>query len=552
MSLAARKQIAGQQRTQTRAQMYSVAAPVGGLNTRDALANMPETDAIIMDNWFPQPTWVEIREGNTTLGTFTGNCETLCAYSSLAAGTQQLFAAVNNAGTTFSIFRVDNLAGGAVGSPVVGGGGGTIESLSTATFDWAQFGTGAAEVLILLNGIDLPLIFDGTTWQKVTTFSAPYAWTGGPTPLSKLDQVAVYKQRVWCVEHGTFNVYYLPQNNFAGAFAVTNIGPNFKLGGYINNIITVSIDNAAGANDYIGFVSNVGEVVIFQGYDPANVPSAWSVAAHFRVGRPIGYGRRAWQKMASDAILISADGFVLMSEALLTDRSQTKNAVSAKIRRSVTEAVTLYGNNPGWQCILYPIGNKLIINVPTSTTLNASYCFVMNTLSGAWCTYGLLTSPLNAFCWENLGDNIYFGTDGSVQKADSGTSDNGAAISATIKPAFNYMGDKTRLKRWTQCQPIIQTTGTLTAAIILDVDFDVTGPTGAIPLSNSSSAVWNVSLWSTPTYWGDAVQVTKKWIGIVGVGYCATLQMQVSTATISISWQAVNYMFEPGGMFYGA
>src|SRR5579862_2412646 len=465
--------------TQPQSQGYSIPAPIGGLNARDALANMAETDAIICDNAFPQPTWVELRGGKKTLATFAGVAETVAAYNGLL--TDQLYGAVVN-GTVRSIYRVDGLGGGAVGAPVVGGAGNTIQPITSTRYDWAQFGTGTAEILYLLNGLDNPLLYDGTTWYSVGNATAPYALSGvtGGSP-SALNLVAVYKQRLWFGQAGTFNVYYLAQNTFAGALTLLNIAPNFKLGGALATIITISIDNAAGVNDYIAFVSNQGEVVVFQGYDPSSV-NTWSLAAHFRIGRPIATGRRCWQKVGSDALVICADGFILLSEALLTDRSQERNAVSDKIRKLVTDDVTSYAANFGWQVILYPIGNKIIINVPTSEN-GASYHYVMNTLSGAWCTFGKFSSAWNAYCWELMGDQLFYGTNGRICHADTGTSDDGAAIQAQVKPAFSYFGEKGMLKRWLNARPIFTTSGALSIGLILNIDFDNTGPTGTIPIS---------------------------------------------------------------------
>ena len=547
---ASRAQALKQLRAQPRARSHRLVAPVGGLNARDAQANMPETDALICDNFFVQPTYVEIRNGHLTLATFTGNAETVMAYNGLASAVSQLLAAVNNSGTR-SIFRVDNAGGGAVGAPVVGGAGNVIQAITNATYDYAQFGTGAAEVLYLVNGADPPLLFDGTTWYSISTVSVPYALTGGPTSLSSLSQVAVYKYRLWFVQQGTFNVYYLPQNVFAGALTLLNLGPLFKMGGFLQTVVTVSIDNAAGANDYIAFVSNVGEVIVFQGYDPSNAPTAWALSAHFRIGRPVCTGRRAWQKLGSDALIIGADGFILMSEALLTDRSQEKNAVSDKIRKSVTDAVSSYGTFPGWQVILYPIGNKVIVNTPITGALGQSYQYVMNTLNGSWATWGLYQSPLNAFHWEVFGDELYYGTNGSVQQADQGQTDAGNAIVCTIKPAFSHYEDPGHLKRWTMCQPIFQVNGQLSLSITMNVDFDVTVPTGTIPLSQGNLPLWNVSFWNTPTFWGDATSIQKPWVGLVGVGYYGTITMQISAKNLSAKWQATNFLYEPGGEFYG-
>ena len=548
-----RRQAAQMGRAVNQATPYSIAAPVGGLNSRDALANMPETDAILIDNLFCQPTWVEVREGHTTLATFAGNCETLMAYAALGANPNELFAAVNSGNTTYSIYRVDNAGGGTVGAPVVGGSGNTIQAITSTQYDYAQYGTTSADVLMLVNGVDQPLLWDGSAWHSLTITSTPYALTGSGVTnatLASLNMVVVYKQRMWFVQAGTFNVYYLSQNTFAGALTLLNVGSNFKLGGFLQTVITVSIDNSAGTNDYIAFISNQGEVIMFQGYDPASV-STWSVSAHFRIGAPVGLGRRAWQKVGMDALIVCQDGFLLLSQAMLTDRTQTNNPVSDKIRFGVNQDMQLYSGYVGWQVLLYPAGNKIIVSVPTSPAFGASFWYVMNTITGAWSTFGRMMSPLNGFCLENFNNQLYYGTSGSVEMADNGTtSDNGQPVTASVKVAFSYMGEKGNLKTWTMCQPIFSTSGTLSVVVTLNVDFDTTAPTGSIPVSSGTSAAWG-SLWTTPTYWAENHGISKSWIGLAGCGYCAALNMRFAANDISVQWQSTNFLFQQGGVFYG-
>lgn len=524
----------------TSASGKSIPAPIGGLNARDAIANMPETDAVLIDNFFPTPSNVSLRNGRLTACTFSGNCETLAAYAGLLAN--QLYAAVNNSGVR-SIFRADNLAGGPVGAAVVGGSGGTIQPITDTQYDWTMTSTGAVEALYLVNGVDNPLLFDGTTWYSVSQTSVPYALTGiNPNVLST---VAQYHGILFFGQANSFNVYWLAIDTIAGALQLLPLGAYFMLGGFLASIITISIDNAAGTNDYIAFMSNLGEVVVFQGTNPAST-ATFSLAAHFRLGRPVGAGRRCWQKLGSDAFVITEDGGLMLSQALLTDRSQTKNAVTDKIRNAFNQDVQSYGLNFGWQAQLYPLGNKLILNVPT-TQEQASYQYVMNTLTGAWCTFGKYASAWNAYCWETMGDNLYFGTTGSVQQADVNQDDAGASIQGLCTPAFSYFGLPGRLKRWTMARPIFTVDGSLSVGLTFNVDFQMTVPTGSIPLTVGNSAPWNTSPWNT-TFWADALVISKQWVGLSGLGYAGSLSLQVNAKDVSIQWQSTDYQFEPGGL----
>lgn len=527
-------------RPQPTATPYLLQAPTGGLNSRDAQAEMPETDALILDNLVPQQTWVEIRGGKTVLATLTGQPLTLMAYNALGSGVQQLFAGVNN-GSLNGVFRVDNSGGGA--------GTAVVTSLAAADFDYQQFGTGSAEILYALNGADGPLYYDGTTWQTITTTTTP-ALTGGPSPLSQLSQVAVYQKRLWFVQAGTFNVYYLPQNVFGGALTLLPLAANFRFGGFLASIITISIDDASGSNDYIAFMSNQGEVVMFTGYDPAQV-ATFALAAVFRIGNPIGTGRKTWQKIGMDACIICQDGFVMLSEAMLTDRTQQKGNLSDKIRYGINQDMGQYSSNPGWSALLFPAGNKLLFTVPIKSDRTASFSYVMNTLNGSWSTWGRYNSALNMSCMENFNNKFYFGSTGFIYQGDVGLSDVAAPITWTAKQAYSAFGENTKQKRWIMAQPFFQTSGGLSVAMFMSTDFDTTLPSVAIPLSVVQGAVWNVSLWSTPTFWGDAQQIIRRWVGLAGAGTYGSIIMQASTKNLAMKWQATTVLFEPGGVFYG-
>lgn len=544
-----------QERQVNKAVPHPIPPPIGGLNARDALADMAETDAIILDNWFCQPSWVEFRRGRAALATFTGNCETMMGYTGVQTVTPQLFAAVSNAGV-YSIYRVDNAGGGSPGAAVVGGASNTVQALHSAYFDFNQFGSGSQEVLYALNasGQDLPLLFDGATWQAIDTTGGTFQLTGGPgggssSGLMRLSQAAVYKQRLWFLEQGTFQIWYLPQLQFAGALTNLSVAADFKLGGYLVAMVTVSVDNTAGLQDFMAFCSSEGEVVVYQGYDPASV-STWSIAAHFTMGHLLAPGRKAWSKIGADALLLTTDGGILISQAMLTDRSQTRQAITDKIRYGINTQIEVYKAAQGWQVQLFPLGNKIILSNPTSNALNTSFAWVQNTLSGGWSTFGLYASSWNAFCYEIWQDKLYHGTAGACYQCDTGTSDNGMAITFQVKPAFSQFGQEGKLKTWSMFQPIFQLSGTMQISLTFNVDFDVTQPTGTVPISTGSSAPWDTSPWNT-TLWGDATLIAKPWLGIAGSGMWGTVNMQMAASLLTCKWMASNFLTQPGGTFYG-
>jgi hypothetical protein len=53
-------------------------------------------------------------------------------------------------------------------------------------------------------------------------------------------------------------------------------------------------------------------------------------------------------------LLISKDGLIPLSKALMSARVESKIALTDKIQNSVSDATSAYGSTFGWQCIQFP------------------------------------------------------------------------------------------------------------------------------------------------------------------------------------------------------
>jgi hypothetical protein len=403
------------------AQSTSLPAPIAGLNARDSLALMRETDAIVLDNWFCTTTSVDLRKGYTSHATFTGNCETVISYN---AGSTETFVAVDTTDNAI----IDATSGGAISTPVVGGSGPTIQSLTNVRFDYINHSVAGTQYIVLVNGADTILQYNGTTWaQNALT---------GPTH-SDIFTIASYAERIWLAE-SDFTVWYGGVNAIAGAFTSLDLGALFKEGGSLSNMITYSADTGSLLADFIAFVSTEGEIVVFSGTDPSSA-STWSRVAHFRVGRPVTTGNRAWTKFANDAVLLTSDGLMPIATAVMKDRADSSLAVTDRIRKDFNSDVSMFGANFGWSVVLHPEGQKLLINVPAVAN-DSSYQYVMNTQTKAWSTFGKFASSWDAFCFETTKDTLWWGGNGVLAQADSGLDDDGSAIIFDAKQAFSYFG----------------------------------------------------------------------------------------------------------------
>lgn len=505
-----------------RSQSASLPPPIGGLNARDSLANMKPEDAILLDNWFPRTTDVAVRRGYTSHATFTGNCETVLVYSGLT--NTKVFVAVNTTNDAI----IDATSGGAISTPVVGGSGPTVQAVTSPRFDYVNYGTSGGQFMSLVNGADTPLQYDGTTWSASTM-------TGVTT--STLFTNAAYAERLWFGAKDTFNVWYLAVRSITGALTQLNLGSLFKLGGSLNSIVTVT-DAADTLTDYIAFVSTEGEVIAFTGTDPASA-STWRMAAHFRIGRPVCKGQRAWCKLGADALIVCADGVVSLRRAIATDRAENAASVSDKIRNLVNADVAANGTRFGWQIEVHPTGSKLIVNVPTAESATSRQ-YVMNTQTGAWCRF----TGWNAFALGIAKDTLYWGGAGLLVKGDTGAEDGTAAITADCRQAFNYFGARGRTKLMHMLRPILAISGAAEVAVGIDTDYAENGSAAYQTITGGAGDPWG-GLWSA--VWSQAATVYRRWFTVAGEGFAIAPKLRTSTDGVEVAWSATDCVYEAGG-----
>ena len=501
---------------QAPASSVSMPPPVAGWDTRESLADMPETHAVILDNWFPSTDKVTVRRGNSSHATgMSGNIESLIEYIPLT-GTGQLFAA--NGGNIYDVS-----SSGAVGAAVSTGH-------SSNKWQFTNMGNAAGQFVRCFNGVDTPLLYNGSTWATTAIT--------GPTATS-LVWGNLHQSRLWVGEVNSLSAWYLAANNVSGSATEFPLAGVFKKGGYIAGMGTWTRDAGDGMDDVAIFVTSEGEVAVYSGTDPSSA-NTWALIGVFAIGRPIG--RRFFVKAGSDLILITEDGFVPLSGILTMDRSQAElAALSQQIAKAVNDAVRASKNVFGWQAILYPRGQMLVFNIPISTTTQHQYVF--NTITGAPCRF----TGINALCFGILNGNLYWGgQDGSVYQFDDSSSDNGVAIEADGAQAFSYFKSPSQSKIFKLAEPIFESDGNPNAAIDINVDFQVKEPTGVAQASPVRSGLWGSSLWGVGI-WGTAGQIYRGWRGIRGSGRSAAIRIRIDTTTARPSWIATNFTFVRGG-----
>lgn len=503
---------------------HSVPACVGGLNARDSLAAMPQTDAVIMTNWFPLTTAIQVRNGSASWVTgVTGWVESLMPYQAQNSTNNKLFAGANNA-------IYDVTSSGAVGAASVTG-------QTSNRYQNCVFGNASGNYLWAVNGADYPQVYNGTGWQQVTTVSSPIALTGGPASLKNLIQAYSWQGRLLFIEQNTCKFHYLASGATSGALSTFDLSTIFRMGG---NLVAFADWNAltmTGPQDYAAFISSVGEVLIYQGLDPS-LPGSWALVGRFRIGRPIG--NRPTIKVGADVYVITADGLIPLSAMQMDERSQIGiESITTKIQNAINTDVQNFSGNFGWECILHPIGNKLIINVPHVTN-SIQWQYVRNQITGAWTVY----DGWNASCFALLGDSLYYGGNGAVVQADTGESDLGEAIVTDLLPAYNYFGDETQNKMFSMFRAVFNSDGSVSARYAFCTDFQQISPTATLDAPGSSGAVWGAAMWNI-SLWQSGLTPRFIWQGGYGVGFNASLRLQTTTTAQQLQLLSLDYCYQP-------
>lgn len=496
-------------------------APIGGWNARDAWAQMKPTDAIALENWFPQTSYVQVRGGSSDHATgMTGNGKTLAYYYPLD-GVGEMYCYTNS-----GIYDVT--AAGAVGASKL--------ARTAAKHQWVNFGDGTNNYLIACNGVDKPAYYDGTTWTAVDNASSP-ALSGVTS--TTLVAPMVFKGRLMFIQADTLSFWYLAAGAAGGALTEFPLDAECSRGGYLMAMAKWTVDAGDGIDDRAVFITSEGEVIVYQGTNPSSA-AAWEKIGTFYLGKPLG--RRCVAQYGGDLVLLTENGAFPLSAALQSASIDHKLALSFKIESAFTEAARSYGGTFGWCATVFPAQSALLVNVPIAEDGEHEQ-YVMNTITGSWCKF----KEWDAEDFIVFDKELYFTTSTKVVKAWDGAADGAADVVAYGKTAFSYFGRYGQQKRFVLFRPVITVNGTLSYLTDIDVDFGDTELVGTATYTPPSGAIWDTSVWDTGL-WAEGETVVQQWTAPAeNPGYCAAGKLKIGNDSLTIKWMACDYVFEPGG-----
>lgn len=512
----------------------TIPSPTGGLNAHSPISNMPETDAVIIRNFFPEPFGLRVRKGYRQHAIGLNG----------AVGTVMQYNGENGSGNIFAVDQskiIDiTLAGDyTAGVPV-----------ATSTNPWWQFtnmANPAGVWLVAFNGVNNGFLWDGAAYNPLIFGDGivPYTW-GGINPQNLVVPV-VHQHRLWAVEKNSTRAWYLPPEQLWGVAQSFDFGANFRHGGFLQTLTTYTMDSGFGPDDYLVAISSAGEMVMYRGIDPSD-PTSWSLVGVYYIGGT--FTRRCVTKYAGDVAVLTQYGMVTIGSVTKPDTASVlDNALSQKIQFLISQMITEGSYRDGWDILLHPAANFIMINVP-GVVIGQTVQLVYNTLTRSWTTF----EGMAAYCWANISENIVFGGNGIVYRAWEGNLDDvsvtatgGKPIYAECQQAFSYFGSPGVNKHFKLFRPTLVYSGKFKyrAGANMAFDFSTLPPPAAF--GTSDFGVWNQSLWDTDAVWSGGSQSDKQWVGVTGISYAAAIRIGLETNSETL-WVSTDWIMEKGGI----
>jgi hypothetical protein len=385
------------------------------------------------------------------------------------------------------------------------------------------------------------------TYTMATTPAANATVVGSYTVLgitgvnsNRLIQVNLFKNRIYFVEKDSMTCWYLDVNAISGPASPLYFGAIARDGGFLQAMGTWTLDAGEGADDYAVFITNMGEVIVYNGTDP-DTATEWLLKGVWQVGYV--FSRRCFFKWAGDLLILTQGGLLPLSGALQSSRLDPRVFLTDKIFYEISKEADLYANEYGWQIIYFAKVNMLLINIPNPSGTEQ---YVMHTISKAWANF----TGINANVFEMHNDSLYFGGNGFVGKYYDGFSDDGNPISGTCQQAYTYFDMPGQQKRFTMVRPtFLVDSGAPGIFCGVNTDYQTQNNLGEVSFNPNPTiiGVWDEAKWDENNWAGNLV-VYRNWQGVTGLGYSAGINLNIVSKGIDVHWVSTDYVMEKGSV----
>lgn len=505
-------------------------APTRGLVLNENMAATEPGAALHMENWFPLATGVRLRNGLEKFATISASNAVNSMWPFSTTTTDFLFAADDT-----NIFDISSPAD-ATTIPTA-----DVTGQTAGYYVTAAMATSGGEFLYAVNGADDAQLFDGTNWQAVNNGSSPISVTSATT--SQWACCWVHANRLFFGNKDSLTVDYLPVESVGGAASQFNLRGVFDEGGALLFGTVWSVDAGDGLDDKCVFVSNKGEVAVYEGTDPS---SSFALVGKYKIGRPLG--RKAFYRRGGDVLIATEGGIVPLSAVFSEDMVDLSLAAATRpIEPEWTAEAALRTTYP-WEFIKWERANQLVTVMPAGVSDDLR-SFVRNMETKAWCEY----TGWDMRCGCTFGDQGYIGTsDGEIMQIERGGDDDGALFTGRLALSFSDLGQGSAHKSILQARALFRARTPFNVRTSVSANYGLEWPAvpnsvADFPSSEWDDAQWDVGLWGTL----NPYAVTQNWQSIGMAGHAVAPMVQITSGTDSrpiVELMGIDLTFRRGGV----
>lgn len=516
-------------------QALTVPASVGGVNTLDALMQVPPTDCLYTYNLMPAERGLLLRKGyrEWATGCGTGDVRTVLSYESpsQSAANDRLWAVTNEG--------IYNVTAYGTTSPVK-------DVTFSSTADPAGYGVkceftndASTHYLFYADGLNgIYMYEEGVGW------SVPTGWfyeDGSAFDVADVVFVMVFKSRIWVILEDSDDAYYLPVASIAGTLTKFTFGAKMEHGGDLMGLWTWSVDGGAGLDDLLIGISRGGDVFVYQGNDPQL--QDFGLIGSWFIGRTPN-SRRLVQSYGSQMYMLSTYGVTALQDLLRGTPTLDKDrSPSAKVNKPLRQAIAQSTSASEWSLAIHPADGFMQIVTPiVGTEEPVQYSQNLNTAAwGYWEGVPMICADTWAgeYYFGGAGGKIYqyFGTaDGATIAGDAGS-----AIEYRILTAFQPTNNHATYKRVNMIRTLAISTPFESFNVKAIYDYK---EGTIIPLSSDAlaeyGAIWDTSVWDEAG-WDYTTEGRSFFKGASGLGrtYAVGMRGKANARIEIVGWDTL-------------
>ena len=516
-----RRQPVPQQLSLSHASMV-LPAPLRGLIETENWSFTKPGSAVVLNNWFPTQRGIRLRGGIEFWCQVPDPIEPIVSsFDYIHAGVNRMYASTPS--RLFDVtFDVPTL----------------LFDVSNGNFASAQLANAGGDYLIAVNDNgEHALRFDGTDWASLdSSYVGTPSRITGPLGTSVEDGTGLtyvwkYRNRLFFIQGGTMDAWYLPLNAVGGILDLVPLSGAATRGGSLLWGGAWTVDGGdGGVDDKCVFGTTEGELLIFSGSNPGDAQN-WRQEGRYDLSRPLG--KNANIRVGGDLLVATIDGIVPVSAAMTKDPAALSlSAVSLNVEPMWTRETRTKSVLP-WTMHKWDERDAMFVSFPGGTTYDTKACGVINLHTGAWARY----TGWDATCFMKLREAMFFGTqDGKIFMADQTGTDDGNIYVATMVGGWEMFQSPPNQITWLQARasffsrPSEPFEPQITSAVDYTVNIPSPPPVRAI---TNIYDVWNLGLWDE-ALWDQVapkpVVSNTMWtsIGITGFSHAPIVQVSVS------------------------